>query len=72
MQHRANELMRTAQWDSTLVGEQAVDLQPPTILIPIHRIEDTRLDCDREASHNLNRLLDGPGGSELGAMQIYL
>ncbi len=30
------------------------------------------LDCDREASRNLNRLLDGPGGSERGAMQIYL
>ena len=34
--------------------------------------ERVRLDCDREASRDLNRLLDGPGGSERGAMQIYL
>ncbi len=24
-----------------------------------------RLDCDREASHNLNRLLDKPGGAAM-------
>ena len=26
-----------------------------------NELERTRLDCDREASHNLNRLLDKPG-----------
>lgn len=33
-----------------------------------------RLDCDREASHNLNRLLDKPGGAamKLLVMEISL
>jgi hypothetical protein len=33
-----------------------------------------RLDCDREASHNLNRLLYKPGGAAVNllVMEIYL
>ena len=30
-------------------------------LVALIHLERVRLDCDREASHNLNRLLDKPG-----------
>ena len=33
--------------------------------------ERVRLDRDREASHDLNRLLDEPGGVSANTMQIY-
>ena len=44
-------------------------IQPRTLA---GEMTPNELDCDREASRDLNRLLDGPGGSERGAMQIYL
>jgi len=32
---------------------------------PHNKVQRVRLDCDREASHNLNRLLDKPGGAAM-------
>ena len=33
---------------------------------------ELRLDCDREASHNLNRLLDMPGGAAVNLLVMKI
>jgi len=45
-----------------------------SVIMPAYNAERVRLDCDREASHNLNRLLYKPGGvaTNLLVMEIYL
>jgi len=35
-------------------------------------VERVRLDCDREASHNLNRLLDKPGEAAVNLLVMEI
>ena len=38
----------------------------------LHHTQRVRLDCDREASHNLNRLLDKPGEAAMNLLVMEI